>query len=113
MKIYQKSYEKLNSWMNDEISLLEEDNKKKSQDPRMGTKLLFLILLVGLLAYCDCVAANVLVECPCCQQVIEIESPQARKIPISGDLWRCSHCNNTQVNKELACVFCGNRIDRD
>lgn len=100
------------SWLKDQTSLLEEDQKRQVSDPHMTKKLLFLVTFLGVLLLFTQMQA-LIVECPCCESILEIDLPEARKIPISGDLWRCSTCQNLQVNRLPACVFCGNRIDRD
>lgn len=87
------------NWLNEEMASLDLERRKKLQDPKMSKKMICILAFLGILLYSSASFA--------------FDSPEARRIPISGDLWKCSECGNLQVNRNPKCDFCGKGIDRD
>lgn len=91
------------NWIDEEIREMEGETRKGKQDPRMYSRLIYMILFLTAITFLGQFQAD----------AVEFERYEARRIPVSGSLWRCSHCNNLQVNDRNACDFCGCRVDRD
>lgn len=91
------------NWIDEEINEMQIESRKRKQDPGMSSRLIYMILFVTALTFLGQFQA----------EALEFERYEARRIPVSGSLWKCSHCHNLQVNDRNACDFCGCRVDRD
>lgn len=99
-----------NLWLEQEersvTSQLASNKKNSKIDGYLFKRCLIILLVPAMLLMQAYAGACAYIECPYCEEVLEIVSEQVRWFP---DVWTCSKCGYDNYEGISTCAVCGTR----